>query len=340
MAPALHHHAATRWSSACCRSPATRADDLVVDLGSGDGRIVIAAAQKYGARAPGHRARRRAGAEIARGGARGAGRRAREVHRGRRAARPTSPRRAWSRSICCRDSSPAAAALHPGAQAGHAHRVARLHHGGLGARPQRDVRVKERHPGQGDESRLHLWIVPADVRGVWRGPGMEVRIEQNFQSLDVEGASRAHHFRRATSPGMSAVHASAHASTATAWPARCSSMGAAGRSRCARARAPCRDSSALGVERASSAARISSISSADLWPRISSRLSWPRPCSAEIEPPSRRPRRRRCGSPRRAAAIRDSRADVVVQVAVADVAEAVRSRAPESGCAARRRRAR
>src|SRR6185295_12265546 len=28
----------------------TRADDLVVDLGSGDGRIVIAAARKYGAR--------------------------------------------------------------------------------------------------------------------------------------------------------------------------------------------------------------------------------------------------------------------------------------------------
>ena len=28
----------------------TRADDLVIDLGSGDGRIVIAAAQKFGAR--------------------------------------------------------------------------------------------------------------------------------------------------------------------------------------------------------------------------------------------------------------------------------------------------
>jgi len=53
------------------------------------------------------------------------------------------------------------------------------------------VKLKEKHPGQGDESRLHLWIVPADVRGVWRGPGMEVRIEQNFQNLDIEGASRA-----------------------------------------------------------------------------------------------------------------------------------------------------
>ncbi|HEU5177157.1 MAG TPA: SAM-dependent methyltransferase, partial [Burkholderiales bacterium] len=31
----------------------TRADDLVIDLGSGDGRIVIAAARKFGARAVG-----------------------------------------------------------------------------------------------------------------------------------------------------------------------------------------------------------------------------------------------------------------------------------------------
>ena len=85
----------------------------------------------------------------------------------------------------------AAVALHPRACAGHAHRVARLHHGGLGARPQRDRAHRAAPPGQGDESRLHLWIVPADVRGVWRGPGMEVRIEQNFQNLDIEGASRA-----------------------------------------------------------------------------------------------------------------------------------------------------
>jgi hypothetical protein len=53
------------------------------------------------------------------------------------------------------------------------------------------VRISGRHPGQGDESRLHLWIVPADVRGVWRGPGVQVRIEQNFQKIEVEGASRA-----------------------------------------------------------------------------------------------------------------------------------------------------
>ena len=53
------------------------------------------------------------------------------------------------------------------------------------------VRLKSRHPGQGDESRLHLWVVPAEVRGLWRGPGIEVRIEQNYQKIDVQGARNA-----------------------------------------------------------------------------------------------------------------------------------------------------
>jgi hypothetical protein len=53
------------------------------------------------------------------------------------------------------------------------------------------VKLGARHPGQGDESRLYLWIVPANVRGVWRGGGQALRIEQNFQQIDVEGATRA-----------------------------------------------------------------------------------------------------------------------------------------------------
>jgi hypothetical protein len=53
------------------------------------------------------------------------------------------------------------------------------------------VKLRQRHPGQGDESRVHLWVVPADVRGVWRASGVEFRIEQNFQKIDVAGASRA-----------------------------------------------------------------------------------------------------------------------------------------------------
>jgi hypothetical protein len=53
------------------------------------------------------------------------------------------------------------------------------------------VKLSARHPGQGDESRLYLWIVPADVRGLWRGGGLTLRIEQNFQQIDVEGATKA-----------------------------------------------------------------------------------------------------------------------------------------------------
>jgi hypothetical protein len=33
--------------------------------------------------------------------------------------------------------------------------------------------------------------VPAEVRGVWRSPGFEVRIEQNFQRIEVQGAKAA-----------------------------------------------------------------------------------------------------------------------------------------------------
>jgi hypothetical protein len=55
----------------------------------------------------------------------------------------------------------------------------------------RVLQVSGAHPGQGDESRLYLWVVPADVRGEWRGGAYRLRIEQNFQSIDVEGASQA-----------------------------------------------------------------------------------------------------------------------------------------------------
>jgi len=169
----------------------TRADDLVIDLGSGDGRIVIAAAQKYGARAVG----------IELDGA--------LVQKSREAARAAQVADKVSfieGDVLATDISKATVItvyllpdlmrklqsrfiqeLAPGTRiVSHAFTMA-------GWAPDRSemVKVKERHPGQGDESRLHLWVVPADVRGVWRGPGMEVRIDQNFQSLDIEGASRA-----------------------------------------------------------------------------------------------------------------------------------------------------
>jgi SAM-dependent methyltransferase len=53
------------------------------------------------------------------------------------------------------------------------------------------LRVKGPHPGQGDESTLYLWVVPADVRGAWTGDGLDLRIDQNYQDIDVQGADGA-----------------------------------------------------------------------------------------------------------------------------------------------------
>ena len=169
----------------------TRANDVVIDLGSGDGRIVIAAAQKFGARG--------LGIELD----------AALVEQSRRnAERALVPSRTTflQGDVLSADISratvvtvyllPALMAklqsrfieeLAPGTRiVSHAFTMA-------GWEPDRSetVKLKERHPGQGDESRVHLWIVPANVRGVWRGPEMQVRIEQNYQSIEVEGASRA-----------------------------------------------------------------------------------------------------------------------------------------------------
>jgi protein-L-isoaspartate O-methyltransferase len=169
----------------------TRVDDLVIDLGSGDGRIVLAAAQKFGARG--------LGIELD----------AALVAKSRENAQRMKLQDRVSfvqGDVLVADISRASVVtvyllpalmvklqrrfldeLAPGTRiVSHAFTMA-------GWAPDRSetVKVKARHPGQGDESRLHLWIVPADVRGVWRGGGMELRIEQNFQSIDVEGASRA-----------------------------------------------------------------------------------------------------------------------------------------------------
>jgi hypothetical protein len=49
------------------------------------------------------------------------------------------------------------------------------------------MQISRQHPGQGEESALYLWVVPAEARGVWRGSGTEIRIHQNFQQIEVEG---------------------------------------------------------------------------------------------------------------------------------------------------------
>jgi hypothetical protein len=77
--------------------------------------------------------------------------------------------------------------LKPGTRVvSHAFRMA-------GWRPDRSetMRISRPHAGQGDESTLHLWIVPANVRGTWLANGQRVRIEQSYQDIDVEGATEA-----------------------------------------------------------------------------------------------------------------------------------------------------
>ena len=49
------------------------------------------------------------------------------------------------------------------------------------------MRIAKPHPGQGDQSSLYLWIVPAEVRGVWQAEGTRIRIHQNFQDIELEG---------------------------------------------------------------------------------------------------------------------------------------------------------
>jgi precorrin-6B methylase 2 len=165
----------------------TQSDDLVADLGSGDGRIVIAAARKYGARGLGIELDQKL-VDESRENARKAG---------------VADRVSFVQGdVLAADFSKASVVtvyllpgligqleprflseLKPGTRiVSHSFRMASW-------RPDRTatLRVAAPHPGQGDESSLFLWIVPADVRGTWTGGGRRLRIEQNYQEIDVEG---------------------------------------------------------------------------------------------------------------------------------------------------------
>jgi precorrin-6B methylase 2 len=165
------------------------AGDLVADLGSGDGRIVIAAARKYGARGLGIELDAALAAQSRKNAA---------------AAGVADRVSIVQGDVLTADFSQASVVtvyllpdlvgrleprflseLKPGTRiVSHAFRMASW-------RPDRTqtMRVTEPHPGQGDESTLYLWIVPADVRGTWTGGGRRLRIEQNYQEIEVDGVS-------------------------------------------------------------------------------------------------------------------------------------------------------
>jgi protein-L-isoaspartate O-methyltransferase len=165
----------------------TSADDVVMDLGSGDGRIVIAAAQKFGAR----------GVGIELDGA--------LVQKSRDNARRAGVADRVSfvqGDVLASDISGASVVtvyllpglinrlqprflehLRPGTRiVSHAFAM-------TGWKPDRweTMRIAKDHPGQGVESTLYLWIVPAEVRGVWQASGTQLRIHQNFQEIELEG---------------------------------------------------------------------------------------------------------------------------------------------------------
>jgi hypothetical protein len=170
------------------RLAGTGAGDVVMDLGSGDGRIVIAAAQKFGARGIGIELDPRL-VEKSRDNARVA-----EV-----ADRVTF----IEGDVLVSDISQASVVtvyllpflidklqqrflgeLKPGT------RVVSHAFGMVGWKPDRaeSIRLTKPHAGQGDESMLYLWIVPAEVRGTWQSSDLKLRIYQNYQELEVEGA--------------------------------------------------------------------------------------------------------------------------------------------------------
>ena len=168
---------------------ATKADDLVVDLGSGDGRIVIMAAKKFGARGLGIELDQRL-VDQSKDNARAAG---------------VADRVSFVQGdVLTADMSKASVVtvyllpgligqlqqrftgeLRPGT------RIVSHAFGMAGWAPDRTglMRLSKPHRGQGDESRLFLWIVPADVRGVWRGDGRRFAIEQNYQQIEVDGVA-------------------------------------------------------------------------------------------------------------------------------------------------------
>jgi SAM-dependent methyltransferase len=168
----------------------TGPQDLVADLGSGDGRIVIAAAERYGARGLGielDAALVRASRENARRA--GVAERVRFVEGDVLTAdfSRASVVTVYLLPQLIDELQPRFLTLKPGTRiVSHAFRMA-------GWRPDRTetLRLKGAHPGQGDESTLYLWIVPAEVRGAWAGDGVRVRIEQNYQQIEVQGASGA-----------------------------------------------------------------------------------------------------------------------------------------------------
>ena len=169
----------------------TSPSDYVVDLGSGDGRIVIAAAKKFGARGLGLELDPKLVAQ-SRDNATAAGVADRAEFQVEnvlnadfsRATVVTVYLLPW---LMAQLSPMFLDGLKPGSRiVTHAFVFPSW-------KPDRTekVRLAVPHASQGDESTIFLWVVPANARGLWQAGSPQgkwnLRVDQNFQDVEVEG---------------------------------------------------------------------------------------------------------------------------------------------------------
>jgi precorrin-6B methylase 2 len=172
--------------SAMLRFAGTGPADLVADLGSGDGRIPIAAAAEFGARGLGIELDPKL---------------VEQSRRSAEAAKVADRVRFVEGDVLRAEFSQASVVtvyllpslinrlqprlldeLQPGTRiVSHAFAM-------TGWPPDRSttLRIARRHEGQGELSTVHLWVVPAKARGRWTGGGWDVLVHQNFQQIEVE----------------------------------------------------------------------------------------------------------------------------------------------------------
>ncbi len=243
----------TRSCIGCCSLRTPRPDDVVVDLGSGDGRIVIAAAQKFGARGLGIEIDAGLVREIARQRAQGRRRRSSDVPAGRcpRCGHLFGERR--DRLPAARPHQPAAARLSSPPESGHADRLACFRDGRLASRRDRNGARVATAPGAGPgEHALSMGRACRSARRMGGGGGHAHPHPPELPGGGAGGtasrprrsAPRAPACAAATSCGRPTACASRAGCRETALPA--SSSGPTGVSRsCSRApaRGACRGSS-------------------------------------------------------------------------------------------------
>src|SRR5687767_5153661 len=176
------------------RMAEVKKDDYVIDLGSGDGRIIIEAA-KRGARG--------LGVDLDPNLVKHATENARQAGVGERT-------RFEVRDIFETDLSGASVVafyLLPDFNAKLMPKLLKLkpgtrivsHDGGIGEWPpdeRLEMRAPEKPVGVGGVSRVELWIVPADAKGVWtsdipsHGGRWNFRVKQDFQVMDIDVAAQ------------------------------------------------------------------------------------------------------------------------------------------------------